>query len=400
MITMLISILSIGACAFSGIPLLQNDPNSMFWDYYKRTFLKELPNGTIVVDKHMTMKESGGKDGTIYTGTYLTVGLTVSEAMGHALIIAAERSDWGTFDSLLRGLSYFRKTNGLYRWIIYPDGKLLATDRAKQASSETEQNIAFALFIAYEKTNNEKYKQYAMELLGNIWLEMEFELNGYSIILPADSDGNAYWPVNTTQTTVEVVWNPSYFSPKTYRKFAQYDKEHDWNKIIKDGYVLMNKVMDRAADDRKKFGTFGQVDPVPAWVWFVPVGINELDVMPYSSSPSEPNNEWDSIRIPIYIGLDAQSSEGRSFLIKFYDITSVQRPEDAKIGGIIDAISLGSYGAGLYSIGRDTTDFLNRLKIEDNGFAMSVKDAYYDQTITYYGYLVMTGKFPYNSQVP
>jgi endo-1,4-beta-D-glucanase Y len=393
-------VLCVNASAFSGIPFLNSDPNSTFWDYYKKTFLKELPNGTIVVDKHMKMKEESGKDGAIITNTYLQIGLTVSEAMGHALIIAAERSDWGTFDSLLNGLSYFKKSNGLYRWIIYPDGKLLSTDRAKQASSETEQNIAFALFVAYEKTNNEKYKQYALDLLGNIWLEMEMELNGRSIILPADADGNAYWPVKTMQSTLEAVWNPSYFSPRFYRKFAQYDKEHDWNKVIKDGYFLMNKVLDRASADRKTFGTYGQTDPMPAWVWLVPSAEGSPDVRTYYKGADETNNEWDSIRIPIYIGLDAKSTEGKLFLTRFYQIASIQRPEDAKIGGIVDAISVGSYGAGLSSLGRDPKDFLNGLIIGNNGFVMSVKDAYYDQTITYYGYLVMTGKFPYNSQGP
>jgi endoglucanase len=240
-----------------------------FWNGYKNSFLKLLPDnrGTILVD------ESGSN--------------AVSEGMGHALFFAAEREAWETFDSLLLGLSNFRKANGLFRWRINPDGSVL--EGSENCATETEQNIANALLLAYEKSTNARYLNLGLEFLNNLWQNATINFQGRRILLPSDLTNNRYWPIefNTegipcapsedgliSSSVAKLIFSPSYFSPQHGRRFAQYDTAHDWNKLTNDWYELMNMVFNAATQEPERFGVRG-INPMPDFVKLALRGTNE-----------------------------------------------------------------------------------------------------------------------------
>ncbi len=365
------------------------NPQDHFWKSYKSTFLRTLPKGTILVAPY-----------------YPIVGQTPSEGMGHALIFAAQREDWGVFNALLKGLSYFKKANGVFRWKINSDGTVPTGDRKLNSASETEQNVAYALLLAHEKTGKISYQDEALKLLGSMWKEEIIAFQGRLILMPSDRTNNPYWPftVDGQGNLQRLVWNPSYHSPKMYRKFAEYDKAHDWNKVINDWYELANMVFDVATASPSRFGIAG-INPMPQWVWLTRQGKNELQVNPFFPSRdalgSEYSDEGDTIRIPIYVGMDASSPEGRGFLERFYSQIKLNGPQDVVIRfqnhhpRYDNMMAIAAYAVGLRAIGRDVAQFVKRIQIDKQGFTGDAKGQYYDQTICYYAYLLLNDKFPF-----
>jgi endo-1,4-beta-D-glucanase Y len=359
-----------------------------FWNNFKRLFLKDLPNGTIVD-----------------APWYPIAGQTPSEGMGHALIISAQREDWAVFDALLKGLSYFKKANGLFRWRIKTDGTFPPSDENLNSASETDQNIAYALLLAYEKTSKSDYKTEALKLLQSIWKEEMITFQGRMILMPSDRTSNPYWPlVADGQGKIEkLIWNPSYHSPKMFRKYAAYDKTHDWGKVINDWYAIANAVLNAANANPGRFGIAG-INPMPQWVWLTPKGKNEIDINPFfparDALGSKYSDEGDTIRIPIYVGMDASSSEGRKFLERFYSGMNLKTPQEVVIRlndkpKSNNIMAIGAYAVGLKAIGRDVTQFLQRIKIDENGFAGDARGQYYDQIICYYAWLLLNNRFPF-----
>jgi len=359
---------------------------NLFWENYKATFIRNLGRGSIIVDP--------------------LTNLAPSEAMGHGLIFAAEREDWATFDTFLQGLSYFRKANGLFRWKINPDGTVPPNDNNLASASETEQNVTYALLLAYEKTGQNRYRNMARHLLTSVWQHEVVNFQGRLIFMPGDRTDNSYWPIN--ETTNELVWNPSYFSPHLYRKFAEYDESHDWDKLINDGYYLINETLRLATNNPEEFGITG-INPMPAWVWLTPHGNNDLNVRSYypniisATEIERSSNEWDTIRIPIYLAIDTDHAEAINFLGNFFSVVQINRPEDAIIGrgrtgptdqGYNSEMAIAAYATGLNALGRETTSFMTRLNINNRGFITATRNSYYDQTICYYSWLQINGLFP------
>jgi endo-1,4-beta-D-glucanase Y len=364
----------------------KTNPQDHFWRSYKGTFLRNLPKGTILVIPYYPIK-----------------GQTPSEGMGHALIFAAQRKDWDVFDALLKGLSYFKKANGLFRWRINCNGTIRPGEENLNSASETEQIIAYALLLAYEKTGNISYRTEALKLLGSMWKEEVITFQGKLIVMPSDRTNNPYWPLKVDgQGNQMLVWNSAYHSPKMFKKFAKYDTAHDWNKVIKDWYALANKVLDVAIASPKRFGIAG-INPMPQWVWLTPQGKNKLEIEPFFPSRdalgSKYSDEMDTVRIPIYVGMDASNPKGKALLKRFYSQMKLNGPQDVVIRiqnrvRYNNMMAIAAYAAGLRAIGRDATQFIQRIKIDKQGFAGDAKGQYYDQTICYYAYLLLNDKFP------
>ena len=364
------------------------NPQELFWKSYKSTLLKALPNGTILVVPYYPIK-----------------GQTPSEAMGHALIFAAQREDWDVFDALLKGLTYFKKANGVFRWRINCDGTARPGEENINAASETEENVAYALLLAYEKTGKITYRDEALKLLGSIWREEIIDFQDRLILMPSDRTDNQHWPYSADRegNISKLAWYTAYSSPKKLRKFAKYDKAHNWNKIIKNWYALANKALDAAIANPKLFGIAG-INPMPHVVWLIPEGKNGIQVKPFfparDTLGSKYSDEGDTIRIPIYVGMDASSPEGRAFLERFYSRMELNSPQDAVVRlqnqpARNSMMAIAAYAVGLRAIGRDVAQFVQRIQIDKQGFIGDAKGQYYDQTICYYAYLLLNDKFPF-----
>lgn len=375
-----------------------NDPASQkltgeqnaFWSNYQNNFLRQLPKGIIVVDKYITILGDGGA--------------AVSEGMGHAMIFAAERGDWKTFDGLRAGLkAYFTNANGLNKWVIRPDGAFSVNDeRMKKlnglaSASETEQNVAFALLVAYEKTKNPIYKNEALKLLGDIWSSEVVSFQGRTLLLPADITNNIYFPIyKENGKIVSLSWNPAYFSPMLYKKFARYDQSHNWIKLVNDGYSLMDQMLRETSKDREGFGIAG-INPMTNWIRLKAANNGGLKLESVYPNPDDPystqySNEWDTIRIPIYVGWDSKDKRSGEFLRRFYAATSIKSPEDVTINGatgkgIRSDMATAAYAAGLKCIGRDVSAFTR-------GIEIGRTDLYYQESITYHAWLLLNDRTP------
>jgi endo-1,4-beta-D-glucanase Y len=365
----------------------RTNPQEHFWNSYKNTFLRTLPNGMISAVPYYPIK-----------------GQTPSEAMGHALIFAAQRKDWVIFNALLKGLSYFKKANGVFRWKINNDGTIPPGNKNLNSASETEQNVAYALLLAHEKTGKTSYRDEALKLLASMWKEEVIDFQGRLILMPSDRTNNPYWPLKVDgQGNQKLVWNPAYHSPKMFRKFAKYDKAHDWNKVIKDWYALANKVLDVSTANPSRFGIAG-INPMPQWVWLTRQGKSELQVKPFFPSRdtlgSKYSDEGDTIRIPIYVGMDASHSQGKAFLQRFYALMRLNGPQDVTIRlqkqpPKNKMMAIAAYATGLKAIGSNVAQFVQRIKIDKQGFTGDARGQYYDQTICYYAYLLLNDKFSF-----
>lgn len=375
-----------------------NDPASqklageqtVFWNNYQDKFLRHLPNGIIVADK--------------YSGILGEGGAALSEGMGHAMIFAAERGDWKTFDGLRAGLkAYFTNANGLNKWVIGPDGTYPANDEKLKklnglaSASETEQNVAFALLVSYEKTKNTVYKKEALKLLADMWASEVVSFQGKTLLLPSDITNNKYFPVyKENGKLVSLSWNPAYFSPMLYKKFARYDKSHNWLKLTNDGYSLMDQMLRETSKDPHAFGIEG-INPMTNWIRLKAANNGELKLESVYPNPDDPystqySNEWDTIRIPIYVGWDNKDKRSVEFLRIFYAATSIKSPEDVTINGatgkgIKSDMATAAYAAGLKCIGRNVSDFTRRIEIGKT-------DLYYQESITYHAWLLLNGRTP------
>jgi hypothetical protein len=375
-----------------------------FWEMFKANFLKILPNdrGTIVVDKG---------------------GYTPSEGMGHAMFFAAERRDWKTFNSLVLGLANFRKTNGLLRWKINSDGNYPSADENLNCATETEQNVVNALFLAYERTGTARYLEVGQAFLDAIWRHAAINFQDKRIILPTDIV-NQYWPVFTGDGSLcqpgekgldcksiqKVVWSPSYLSPGNLRRFAKYDKVHDWNKAADAWYMIANAVLTAAIKEPPRFAEALNLHPIrqdlhlnpmPDHVYLIPSGKNKIgveDLHPKSAFESE--KIMDVLRIPIYVARDP-SQDAYAFLTRFYQAIGPQSGLIGEQSGSYPGydpgpeVEIGAYGSGLQAIGRNVSAYRQRVQIlADGSFSQNGPD-YYRDTICYYAYLLLNNMFPY-----
>lgn len=376
-----------------------------FWDSYQRAFLRLLPQGGMI------LVDEGGN-------------YTPSEGMGHAMFFAAERKDLGTFDSLVQGLSNFRKTNGLLRWKINPDGSFSPEGENLNCATETEQNVANAFLLAYEGTGQTQYLDMGLALLRDVWQNATILFQGRRLLLPTDQV-NRYWPLvlNDPGTLCEpgndglicsepvqsAVWSPSYFSPEHAVRFARHDTNagHDWNRLVADWYEIMNLVLDAATQEPERFGIV-DVNPMPDFVKLASEGTSGIMVEDLHPELGTGEGEWsaDIIRIPLYVGIH-DDPRARAFLKRFFAVMRSQGfrgPDDVSVGrharifSSLTTAAIGCYGVGLQAIGEDVTEYRNSMCMDENGLFSSgffQGPRYYRDTISYYAWLVLNNRFPF-----
>ncbi|MBR2271284.1 MAG: hypothetical protein IJ912_02905 [Fibrobacter sp.] len=152
---------------------------------------------------------------------------TVSEGIGYAMILCVYFSDNTTsyqrhFDKLW---NYYKKNmngNGIMNWKISGFGGAIGTGGATDA----EEDVAFALAMAYYQFGDSKYKNDAATLIANM-RKSEFSSNGMHKL--GDQWDNYK--------------NPSYVSPAAYEIFKEFDAGQSsfWDSAIKVNYELLLK---------------------------------------------------------------------------------------------------------------------------------------------------------------
>ena len=161
-------------------------------------------------------------------GDYARIGFddvnyTVSEGIGYGMIMMVYFSDNTTsyqtqFDKLWAYYNKFLNGNGFMHW------KIRGFDSVDQENGATDadEDVAFALAMAYYQFGDEKYKTAASSLIAKI-RSYEFETSG--LHKPGDM-----W--NSER-------NPSYVSPAEYEVFKSFDNANFWSSAIAANYTLL-----------------------------------------------------------------------------------------------------------------------------------------------------------------
>lgn len=152
--------------------------------------------------------------------------LTTSEGQSYALLRAVYMNDQQTFDTVLTWTNQnLKRTDNLYAW-LYENGSI----KDPNSASDGDADIALALILAHQRWAHSEYLAQAQTLLNAIW---EHEVTNYN---------NAYFfnAGNWANKPNEIVINPSYLSPVSYKIFSQIDPNHDWNAVADTSYVIIN----------------------------------------------------------------------------------------------------------------------------------------------------------------
>ena len=386
------------------------------------SFASSLPTPDNFIVTHRTVQEK-----TLWAGwkqryaVHLIQGTIIrdpaskqvfSEAMGHALLLAVQYNDEVFFNKILDGLIYFKNKNNLYAWKINPDGTKISG--YEQTASETEINVLFALLQAQRLkdqriwVNNRHYDRISHALENNVWTNEILDYNGRLLLLPSDEKANPYWPiVYQGKTVLKVALALTYLNPAFMMEFAKAFPYHPWKQLTDTAYEISNTVLSRSdALLRNSAGIKGS-NPVPACVWISsPEANTPLEYEGYYEQTYNPySNEFDSIRIPMYLGLDYlwnQNDLSKKYIQEFVKLSKVDSPKNARVGampeyptGWNNLLSISQYGVAFKVVGQDKPfkEYTNASLHPSGRYFEDTPQYYYNQTFCLYGYLILNNRF-------
>lgn len=167
------------------------------WQFYQARF---MPGG-----ERVTSENYGG---------------TISEGQSYALLKAVWMGDRTVFDAVWRWTRLHMARPGSvlpgWRWGTQDDGRhgLIATEDATDA----DQDIAYALLLAFERWGDRAYHDAASAMITELWERHVHRIAGRYYLDPGD------WPPFREGEALTI--NPSYLAPYVYRAFARYDTAH------------------------------------------------------------------------------------------------------------------------------------------------------------------------------
>jgi endoglucanase len=188
------------------------------WESYKREFIQE---GRVI--------DPGQNNAT------------TSEGQSYALLRAVWQDDKKTFDEVYTWTKqYLRQGNGLYFWKwegSTESGKVIDQSNATDA----DQDISLALLFAYKRWGGDTYKKDALEGLESLWANNVVTLNKKPYMVAG------IW----ANAKNEIIINPSYLSPASYRIFAQADPGRSWIRLVDTSYEVLQGCTTAKLDQNK-----------------------------------------------------------------------------------------------------------------------------------------------------
>ncbi|GIW59832.1 MAG: hypothetical protein KatS3mg087_0898 [Patescibacteria group bacterium] len=216
--------------------------------------------------------------------------------MSYALLQAVYLQDQLTFDRLLNWTNnHLKDQNNLFAW-KWQDGKV--TDTAYAA--DADQDIALALILAHQTWQNPTYLTQAQAILAALWqYQVAAHQDNYYLIAG-----------NWANKSHEIVLNPSYLSPASYRIFAQVDPAHPWLNLVDTSYTVLE-----ACTTSPLNSTAPGVLP-PEWCALD----KKTNQFRASTDPVGDEYSFNAVRIPLRIATDyfhSQDSRALSYLQHF-----------------------------------------------------------------------------------
>lgn len=169
---------------------------------------------------------------------------TVSEGIGYGMLITCMMGDWEKFDRIFRYYQAYPvdASSGLYfmKWMVKGekiDGVTgnggFSADATGGSATDADLDVVTALLVAYKKTGNEAYKDYALKVGSSI---AATEVNATTHLLMPGNDGK--------HMNDGYVYNTSYFSLVALRLLMEYDVAQSafWKQVLDATYDYMTKV--------------------------------------------------------------------------------------------------------------------------------------------------------------
>ena len=323
-----------------------------------------------------------------------TVSASVSEGTGYGLLIFLWGNNQLYFDALWAAArDNQQKGNYLFNWLHDRDGIVVSTTSATDA----EQDIAMALIFA------ERLKLRGFPGWENSGIDYGAEAEKIvDAIYQLEISNNYLYPDDKAFETND--FNPSYFSPATYRLFSQFENSstHNWKGVIDQGYSIMNANPGAANGLAPDWCNFDGSTP---------------SVKARTSGPSGDGSDfwYDAIRVPFRLAMDSlwyQESRAISFLdnaMAWVQVTN-SRLSDITGNWYMDndpvtnnrswhnEMTIGMWGAGAMgsSNGAKKTQFIQEMSshnVYGNYFGewVGAYQYYYNQSLAWLGTGVMNG---------
>jgi len=378
----------------SDISILTNrtTTENSLWNGWKSRYKHVLESGTIIVDQSSNR--------------------AFSEAMGHALLLSVQFNDQDFFDAILNGLTYFLNNHGLYAWEIMIDGNKFSDPNKNVSASETELNVLFALIQAKQLVKfgiwkDNGYLSKAENFEDLVWQYEVTSFNGFYIFLPSDGKENPYWPIVYENGLIKAVaYAPTYFNPAFISEFALAFPDHPWHQLRLNGLEFMHYALNHSQALLANDSGVSFLNPIADWVWIQSSSSDNFVLANYFDNPYGPDycNEFDTIRVPLYLGLDYfwnNNIEVKELLVSFNLMSGVDNVSEAYVGaststplGYHNNLAIGMYGIA-NKVNNDQ-EFKNYISSEIHSSLEYFGDTpqyYYNQTFILYSYLVLNNRF-------
>lgn len=304
--------------------------------YEKSFVVKRFNNYNIMNEGYpVEIREVNNKNGTLrkswdwYKKNYITAdgqvidnatnSQTTSEAQSYALLRAVWEDDWQTFDTVLNWTMNNLKLSDahLFAWLAHADGRTLEI-KDYTTATDADEDIALALLFASKRWNNEYYEDLGKKIVQDIWKHEVVQIN------------DRYYLIAGTNLRREngYLTNPSYYSPASYRIFAEIDPEHTWNILADDTYRNLEDIAAATSSNEKTY-------LIPNWFIVSEDGISETSA-PHVNGDAD-NYGYDAFRLHWRVALDQlwfNNQNAKNFLMNATPFFKKEWEEKKKISAI------------------------------------------------------------------
>lgn len=301
---------------------------------------------------------------------------TTSEAQSYALLRAVWENDWETFDLVFDWTMKHMKLSDahLFAWLAQAEGGQLHI-KDYTTASDADEDIALALLFAGKRWNSPYHIEEAKKIINDIWK--------YEVV---QVDNRLYLTAGTNlMRNGGYLANPSYFSPATYRIFAQVDPDHPWNTLAADVYTTLDELADQAVTS---------TDPtylVPNWFIITPDGVKQTTTA--YVNPEADYYGYDAFRLYWRIALDSiwfESPEAKEYLSGVSPFFKKEWENNKKIHAVyaLDGTPIVNYSDISTDVGALSTFFITEpelaIDVFSENFWPQYKNGYWGDKTKYY----------------